>query len=88
MERSKRRGKSKCFILGWKFSVVGFQLSDVSLTRRRKGLAEGFLVFSCQFSVVSHTRRAGICWFLLIWGLISLTRRRGGLAEEYWNSGV
>ncbi len=59
MERSKKRGKSKCFILRWKFSVVRFQLSEVSLTQRRRGLAEGFLVFSCQFSVVSHTRHAG-----------------------------
>ena len=79
MERSKKRGKSKCFILRWKFSVVRFQLSEVSLTQRRRGLAEEFLVFRCQFSVDSHMRRAGFCWFLLVWGLISLTRRRRGI---------
>ena len=47
--------------------VFSCPLSDMGLTQRRRGLAEGFLVFSCQFSVVSHTRHAG--FWLVFTGL-------------------
>ena len=52
--RSKKRGKSKCFILGFPLSVVRYG-PHAEARRARRGILGQFIT------------KTGFCWILLVW---------------------